>query len=155
MHEITLFLLFFPQPSRKILKTWQKRRSMLPFALRQDERKNIGNILSTDYILLFAVCCWTISIWQVWFNHVIQLDAEIPKGFEVLLNRHIKCFLTLHNIFCLKTVIHKDGVRKNCFRYAQTMSKKDFFKKLRDFSEFIIFFLAFFILCAIFIYVCY
>ena len=65
---------------------------------------------------------------------MILLDAEVPKGFVVLLNRHIKCFLTLHNIFCLKTVIHKDGVRKKCFRYAQTMSKKSFFKKLRDFS---------------------
>jgi len=39
--------------------------------------------------------------------YVILLDAEAPKGFVVLLNRHIKCFLTLHNISCLKTVIHK------------------------------------------------
>ena len=67
--------------------------------------------------------------------YVILLDAEAPKGFVVLLNRHIKCFLTLHNISCLKTVIHKDGVRKKCFRYAQTMSKNAFFKKLRDFSD--------------------
>ena len=65
--------------------------------------------------------------------YVILLDAEAPKGFVVLLNRHIKCFLTLHNISCLKTVIHKDGVRKKCFRYAQTMSKKRLFQKITGF----------------------
>ena len=47
--------------------------------------------------------------------YVILLDAEAPKGFVVLLNRHIKCFLTLHNISCLKTVIHK-SFSKSQFR---------------------------------------
>ena len=101
--------------------------------------KNVGNILSTDYILSFAVCCWTISIWQVWFNHVIWWDAEVQNGSEVLLNKHIKCFLTLHNISCLKTAIHKDEVRKKIASVTLNPCQKNAFSK--KYGIFLYFFL--------------
>ena len=82
----------------------------------------------------------TISIWQVWSNHVTRWDAEVPNGSGVLLNKHIKCFLTLHNISCLKTAIHKEGGSKKKASVTLKLCQKMPFSK--NYGIFLTFFLS-------------